>query len=308
MRGRRTERLRNTVSVALIVQVLLVCATASASQQTVGQLAVKRFAAKQFAAAASAFAAAFAVEADPANLFAWAQAERLAGHCDRAIPLYSLYLSTRPDRLNRDAATKSVALCDGSVIRELTDPGLVSQPIGRKKLSELFRTGYATHKDPWFLYAEVTTLNPPGDCERIRWIERSVGPRAHAALRSLLADASAPCTRVRSAVVARAHRSDRGRRGVRALVVTSAALVGVGAVILTVGTTRVSGGGGATYAEFVDRVNTGRRLQWIGGVTLGAGAIVVTLAIHRILANRTSPVISPITGEGRVGVGAQWSY
>ena len=54
-----------------------------------------------FTTASREFQAAYSIEQTPALLYAWAQAERLGGHCDLAKPLYLKYLDT-PNLLRVD--------------------------------------------------------------------------------------------------------------------------------------------------------------------------------------------------------------
>lgn len=51
---------------------------------------------EDFAAAIPELKAAYALEPNPMLLYAWAQAERLAGSCERAVALYKRFLATNP--------------------------------------------------------------------------------------------------------------------------------------------------------------------------------------------------------------------
>jgi tetratricopeptide (TPR) repeat protein len=71
--------------------------------------------AEDYAAAAAEFAAAYALVADRGLLFAWAQAERLAGNCEKAIDLYAKFLESDPGKRDRKAATLALTACADQV-------------------------------------------------------------------------------------------------------------------------------------------------------------------------------------------------
>jgi hypothetical protein len=73
---------------------------------------VSAFNAKDYTTASTEFEAAYALAPLPKVLFAWAQARRLGGHCEEAIPLYRRYLATKPTDEQIEAATTGMLLCE----------------------------------------------------------------------------------------------------------------------------------------------------------------------------------------------------
>ena len=73
---------------------------------------VAAFNAKSYDAASAEFEAAYTLAPLPKLLFGWAQARRLGGHCDEAIPLYRRYLATQPTEQQIEAATTAMLLCE----------------------------------------------------------------------------------------------------------------------------------------------------------------------------------------------------
>ncbi len=74
---------------------------------------IKHFYAEDFDRAAAAFAEAYAIEPRPFLLYSWAQAERYAEHCDKAISLFERFLSTTPPGTEAAKARKSIVECGG---------------------------------------------------------------------------------------------------------------------------------------------------------------------------------------------------
>src|SRR5262245_12397878 len=99
--------------------------------------ALSQFDAQHFGEAAGAFAATFVASGDTIDLVAWAQSERMWGQCDRAIQLYSLYLSSDPPAANREAAVRAIARCSGKVDITATSPGYLTSPGGKARVHEL---------------------------------------------------------------------------------------------------------------------------------------------------------------------------
>jgi tetratricopeptide (TPR) repeat protein len=65
------------------------------------------------------FEAAYKIEQAPKLLFAIAQAKRLGGHCDEAMPLYKKYLETLPSETQTEAAQTGMKMCaDEQAARE----------------------------------------------------------------------------------------------------------------------------------------------------------------------------------------------
>lgn len=75
-----------------------------------------------YAAAARAFAAGYEVEPWSGFLFAWAQAERSAGSCATAIPLYERFLATGPRVEVRAHAIGWIEQCGGKYVEPLPPP------------------------------------------------------------------------------------------------------------------------------------------------------------------------------------------
>jgi hypothetical protein len=69
------------------------------------------YAERAFDAAVREFQSGFALEPRREFLFAEAQAHRLAGRCDRALPLYERFLASGPSPLQREAARLAVERC-----------------------------------------------------------------------------------------------------------------------------------------------------------------------------------------------------
>lgn len=65
----------------------------------------------RFSKAAGEYRAAYELVVTPATLFAWAQAERLAGDCNAALDLYDRFLSTNPSDRHEAAARNVMKLC-----------------------------------------------------------------------------------------------------------------------------------------------------------------------------------------------------
>ncbi len=69
------------------------------------------FKAGRYTEAASEFHSAHDLDRSPATLFAWAQAERLAGNCSTALVLYERFLGSNPSETHEAAAKKVMKLC-----------------------------------------------------------------------------------------------------------------------------------------------------------------------------------------------------
>lgn len=81
--------------------------------------AQKRFDEEDYAGAIPELKAAYAIEPNPMLLYAWAQAERLDGDCQRAIELYERFLEKEPAQGQRQLAEANIADCEA----ELADRG-----------------------------------------------------------------------------------------------------------------------------------------------------------------------------------------
>lgn len=74
-----------------------------------------------YEAAASELKAAYAIEPNPLVLYAWAQALRLSGDCDKAVPMYRRFLTMNPTDEERSLAETNLLDC-GVPIEEPTPP------------------------------------------------------------------------------------------------------------------------------------------------------------------------------------------
>lgn len=75
-----------------------------------------------YAAASRAFSAGYDHEKWSGFLFAWAQAERSAGNCTKAVELYSKFIWTKPPDEVRDHALGWITECHGEFIRQPPEP------------------------------------------------------------------------------------------------------------------------------------------------------------------------------------------
>ena len=73
--------------------------------------AMALYAAHDYRAAAEAFQAAYAREASPSLLLAQAQALRLSGNCDAALPLYDRFLEAQTDPTYTNAVRPMMEAC-----------------------------------------------------------------------------------------------------------------------------------------------------------------------------------------------------
>lgn len=80
--------------------------------------ATRYFNEQDYAAAIPELKAAYALEPNPMLLYAWAQAERLAGSCTRAVELYRRFIATDPAPDQRQLAEANLLDCEA----ELPDP------------------------------------------------------------------------------------------------------------------------------------------------------------------------------------------
>ena len=79
------------------------------------------FAEERYADAARHFERAYDANPDPLLLFVWAQAERLAGQCDAAVPLYRRYLALEPPDADVKVTRAAIEACG-------EDPDAVPEP------------------------------------------------------------------------------------------------------------------------------------------------------------------------------------
>lgn len=81
--------------------------------QTALDAGIESFYAEDFEGASAAFAEAYAIEPAPFLLYSWAQAERYAERCDKAISLFERFLTTTPPDTEAAKARKSIVECGG---------------------------------------------------------------------------------------------------------------------------------------------------------------------------------------------------
>jgi tetratricopeptide (TPR) repeat protein len=94
-----------------MMRVSLFLAMLTAGPRSDAEAGVEAFAQGRYEDAAEILERAYASDPDPALLFAWAQAERYAGHCNEAVPLYRRYLAGKPAADVRGLARDAIAAC-----------------------------------------------------------------------------------------------------------------------------------------------------------------------------------------------------
>jgi hypothetical protein len=114
---------RCILAIALVLSTVAYAAPAgmSAAAAVHFDRGMAAFGERRYQEAASAFEEGFAVEPRRELLFAWAQAERLAGRCAAAVPLYERYLATQPAAPQVEAARIAMARCP-PVVRAPVEP------------------------------------------------------------------------------------------------------------------------------------------------------------------------------------------
>ena len=70
-----------------------------------------KYKAEKFDAAIEDFKKGYEIEADPAFLIAWAQAERQRGRCAAAVRLYQKFLATNPPEVAQEFAREGIVRC-----------------------------------------------------------------------------------------------------------------------------------------------------------------------------------------------------
>jgi len=107
-------RLKEALSTALLAVLLLAPAGAWAQDATARKLfdqGVDLYQKGDYRGAAAAFAASQARAPDDETLFAWAQAERMAGECKRALELFSTLLASDLPEANKAAVRENMDRC-----------------------------------------------------------------------------------------------------------------------------------------------------------------------------------------------------
>jgi tetratricopeptide (TPR) repeat protein len=103
---------------------------------------------KEWETAGRAFEQSYRLARSPDALFAWAQAERLAGRCDRAMPLYQKFLTLAPRLEHAQAAEIGLRRCAEARVSPATaTPGEgPAQPVAALARSE---TGPSDARTDW---------------------------------------------------------------------------------------------------------------------------------------------------------------
>jgi hypothetical protein len=161
---------------ALVVFFFVLTVTATASAQRNArpiapeaeehyQRGLRYYGEHDYARASSALARAYDEDAHPLILWAWAQSERLRGHCARAVELYQEYLSVDLSSEQRDAAKANIVRCrpagspdeDGAGASSDTDEELAAasddderEALGDDAVAGLNASSTSTADSPWY--------------------------------------------------------------------------------------------------------------------------------------------------------------
>lgn len=82
----------------------------------------------RFAEASAAYAEAYQALPNPDYLYGWAQSERLAGNCTRAVELYREYADLDVSERSREAADMNAKRCGGDIETPAEPPAPVTAP------------------------------------------------------------------------------------------------------------------------------------------------------------------------------------
>jgi tetratricopeptide (TPR) repeat protein len=111
---------------------VIALATSDAAADAAGDL-VKRgladYKAGKYAAAATSLEKAYNLDPKPETLFAWAQAERLLGDCEAAIPLYKKLLQETSDLNGGRLVRENLALCEPPEPEPKVEPAPEPEPV-----------------------------------------------------------------------------------------------------------------------------------------------------------------------------------
>lgn len=127
-----TQRKLSAILIPIWVAVLASGATAEPTAKQHFDRGATHYAAGHYDKAAVELRASFEAGHSSRSLFAWAQAERLSGHCDRAVPLYRRLLRRELSAVQTRKARAAMALCEGE---ESATAGEESTPAGEEPLS-----------------------------------------------------------------------------------------------------------------------------------------------------------------------------
>lgn len=101
---------------------VLMLAALVVEPRTDADAGVEAFAEGRYEDAARILGEAYRAEPEPELLFAWAQAERYAGHCEEAVPLFREYLAGSPPVDVRGLAREAIEACGDDPDAELPPP------------------------------------------------------------------------------------------------------------------------------------------------------------------------------------------
>ncbi len=113
-----------TPSLALVLALL----GPASAQEDAAQRAVELYMRGDYAGASAAYAAAYEADANPDDLWGWAQSERRAGNCTRAVELYSEYATLPISEAAQEAAAKNARRCGGELVYTELPPAPVVAP------------------------------------------------------------------------------------------------------------------------------------------------------------------------------------
>lgn len=78
--------------------------------------------ARDYETASREFEAAFAIRPDPSLLYSWAQAQRQANQCGKALELYRRYVDSKPSDSQVSAANAGIKLCEDTLANAKPEP------------------------------------------------------------------------------------------------------------------------------------------------------------------------------------------
>ena len=122
-------------ALALLVSVALATTGPAGSAEEYGQRADQQYADGFFGEASASYATAYELDPDPVYLYGWAQAERRAGNCPRAVELYREYAALDVSDAAREAARKNALRCGGSLDTVEQEP-VEEQPVEEEPVEE----------------------------------------------------------------------------------------------------------------------------------------------------------------------------
>lgn len=267
---------------ALLACILTVAGSANADE-AVEHEALILYQAKNYGAAAGAFAAAYAHTQIAEDLFAWAQAERLWGQCGRARALYVHYLGTNPPEQNRKAAEQGLQACPDEE-SETEAPAI----------GDLMHKGYVLSQSPWFLLAEAYVAERKQRCQLVRRIPARDSP----VLAQRIDELAQECPRTEDTTETSTTPPSTETKTVTKATPSSpswyedppmlmaiggfgVALIGGGLAFL--GQRSIDDASTTSYRDFVDDVDSGKRLRLIGLVTAGVGLAAGSFGLIRVL-------------------------